>query len=373
MTKTPRHAMKQPYLARWKKVLTLIFVGIFTFTGVTVAAAYHSIQSSITVVDNESLIGTERPTRPTPSSSPSPTSAETEEPTPEPTTPAPSLMDPFPGQALNILVMGSDIRDGGNEALGGSGEGMRSDTVIIAHISADRQNVELVSIPRDSWVDIPSCTLPNGKTTNPNTTKFNAAFAYGAMTGDVGSGAACTIKTIESLTGIYIDAWTVIDFSGFMQIVDALGGVDIEVDRYMNSPNADNLTLTPGIHHMDGRTALSYARMRKGEGLDGSDGARIDRQQQLFEAILTKAKSQYANVPALLGFTTAAASTLTTSENLGSVMTLAGLAYASKDATITFTTVPYKDRGDRANYLWTDEAPLLWERLIHDIPPVTVE
>lgn len=358
MKKPYRHGTTQPKFSRTKQVIVTTLVGAVAFAGAGVATAYNSIQNNITVVDNEELIGADRPIKPSPVPN-----------LPTATPVAPSLVDPFPEQALNILVMGSDIRDGENEELGGSAEGMRSDTVIIAHISADRKNVELVSIPRDSWVDIPSCTLPNGNTTRSNTTKFNAAFAYGAATGDVGSGAACTIKTIETLTDVYIDGWMVLDFSGFTKIVDALGGVEIQVENYVNSPDADNLTLNPGLQHMDGRTALSYARMRKGEGLDGSDGSRIDRQQQLFAAILEKAKSQYTNIPALLNFTTSAASTLTASENLGSVSTLAGLAYASQEAEITFTKVPYRDRGDRSNYVWTEEATELWDRLINDVAP----
>ena len=82
--------------------------------------------------------------------------------------------DPNAGQAVNILILGSDQRDGENGEIGGEVAGMRSDTTMVLHISADRSRVELVSIPRDSLVDIPSCTMTNGKTTRATHGMFNS-------------------------------------------------------------------------------------------------------------------------------------------------------------------------------------------------------
>ena len=110
--------------------------------------------------------------------------------------------DPNAGQAVNILILGSDQRDGVNAEIGGEVAGMRSDTTMVLHISADRSRVELVSIPRDSLVDIPSCTMTNGKTTRATHGMFNSAFATGWDNGgDMTSAAACTINTVQQNTG----------------------------------------------------------------------------------------------------------------------------------------------------------------------------
>ncbi len=113
------------------------------------------------------------------------------------------------GQPLNILLMGSDSRAGANAAIGGANEGMRSDTTIIMHISADRTRIEFVSIPRDSWVKISQCTLFDGTVVKGRTTKFNAAFANGARNNNPAEAAACALNTIEDLTDIFFDDYVV--------------------------------------------------------------------------------------------------------------------------------------------------------------------
>src|SRR3954469_2888690 len=97
-------------------------------------------------------------------------------PAPTPTKP-PDPDDPSAGRAVNILVLGSDQRDGVNGEIGGVEKGMRSDTTMIMHISADRSWISIVSIPRDSLVDIPTCTMSNGTTTKAHHGMFNSAFA----------------------------------------------------------------------------------------------------------------------------------------------------------------------------------------------------
>jgi LCP family protein required for cell wall assembly len=99
--------------------------------------------------------------------------------------------------------MGSDLRDGdGNDSYGVAG-GARSDTTLLVHLYNNRKDAVVVSIPRDSWVEIAGCTRPDGSTTIPYMTKFNAAFAFG--------GPVCTIKTIEKLTNIRINNFIVLD------------------------------------------------------------------------------------------------------------------------------------------------------------------
>jgi len=119
---------------------------------------------------------------------------------------------------LNILLMGTDTRTGqgggfGDETeLGGEG---RSDTTMLVHLSGDRKSAIVVSIPRDSVVAIPACTKTDGTTTSETTGLFNSAFST--------AGPACTIKTVETLTGITINHAVIVDFVGFSSIVDALG------------------------------------------------------------------------------------------------------------------------------------------------------
>jgi LCP family protein required for cell wall assembly len=287
--------------------------------------------------------------------------------------------DPLAGAALNIVLMGEDSRDGDNIKFASKKDtgGARSDTTMILHISTDRSRAELISIPRDSTVNIPACNTTNGKTTAPwNATKFNAAFAQGYDTGGtVADGALCAMTTIESLTGVRMDGFIVVDFQGFANMINALGGVEICIPNEIISPDAGNLHLQPGLQTLKGKKALQYARARKGTGLgDGSDLGRIGRQQELMAAIAREvlSKNLLTDSPALLKFLGATTSSLTMSSNLASVTGLAGLAYSMRNvrpSTITFTTVPYTDDpNNKANVMWTADAAQLWDNLKWDRP-----
>lgn len=129
--------------------------------------------------------------------------------------------------AKNILVVGSDSRAGGNAKYGKSLTTMQSDTLMVLHIAANREWAAIVSLPRDSWVEIPSCDKGDGTRSEPHHFKINAAFAAGGTTGDIGSAAACTIKTIEHNTGLRIDDFLSLDFQGFKGMVNALDGIEI--------------------------------------------------------------------------------------------------------------------------------------------------
>lgn len=327
-------------------ILTLILSSI---TGTV--AALQNIENNIQHHDINELV-TARPTK---------------KPTANKPQPKTSITDPYAGEPINILLIGSDIRDGDN-ANYGNFDGMRSDTTILAHISENREHVELISIPRDSWVEIPTCQRSDGTYTQPTTTKFNAAFAYGGAHGDTGSAAACTIQLVEHLTGIYIDEYIILDFTGVINVVDALGGVTLNVPHPINAPKAD-LEIDEGPQLLDGKTALGYARARSGEGLNGSDLGRIDRQQQLLDALITETKQSITDVPTIYSFLNQTTSSLTTSPQLSSMRTMAGLAWNTRKANVEFLTVPIVERGDGANVLWTEEADYLWERIKQDLPP----
>ncbi|MDR0504244.1 MAG: LCP family protein, partial [Bifidobacteriaceae bacterium] len=249
--------------------------------------------------------------------------------------------------------------------------GMRSDTTMIAHIAADRSSAVLVSIPRDTLVDIPECKMSNGKTSQAaGRTKFNAAFAYGAIAGDnLGDAAACVQQTVEQVTQVRIDGWVVVDFAGFTDMVNALGGVRMCIDKPMRAPDA-KLDIDAGCQKFYGKTALAFARARYNVG-DGSDLQRIERQQQLMSAILQKAVkiNLLTDLPKLYQFAQAGLASLTTSKTLDSVSSLAGLAFSMRRiplSKISFVMAPVVDAGDGANVLLRSDAQDFFDSLAED-------
>jgi len=345
-----RHA-RNPHSHRVLRVTALTVIGVLAFGVAGAAAAFKKFDGNVDRVDVSALVG--------------------EKPTPT-TTPDPD--DPNAGQAVNILVLGSDQRDGANGEIGGKVEGMRSDTTILVHISADRSRVEAVSIPRDSLVDIPSCTMSNGKTSRATHGMFNSAFATGwDMGGDMASAAACTIRTIAENTGIQPDHFVVVDFAGFQSMIDAIGGVPICIPNAMTSKDA-GLYLQAGEQTLDGPTALAFARARKGQGVgDGSDTNRIGNQQRLIAAMTREvlSKNVLTDVPKLYGFMNAATSSLTVDSGM-SMSTMVGLAYnmrTIRGGSITFMTVPWGPApSDPNRVVWLPAATQMWANIAADQP-----
>lgn len=283
------------------------------------------------------------------------------------------------GKALNILVIGSDVREGASDidGAGAASEvtGMRSDTTMIVHLSANRRRADVISIPRDTLVEIPSCRLPDGsRTSAEDSGMFNSAFQHGGQTGDVGAAAACTIRTVENLTGIYIDGFAVVDFASFQDIVNTLGGVDVCLAEPIND-SAAGLQLDAGCQTLDGSQALGLARARKSLG-DGSDIGRIDRQQQIVEAIVAKSLSLnlVSDLPSLYKVIEDLTANVETSTSLGSITELGGLAYSLRNLSledITMITMPWEPAGARV--LPAPEAEDVWEAIIHDRPMPKLE
>lgn len=335
--------------------IALTTTALLAFAGSGMAAAYTQLQSNIQSEDVTELLG-DRPT-----------------PTPDPD-------DPNAGQAVNILLMGSDVRDGANAEIGGEVEGMRSDTTIVLHISADRSRVELVSIPRDSLVDIPACARSDGSSSRAQFGQFNAAFSIGSERTQLASdAAACTIQTVESNTGVFINHYVVIDFAGFIGMVDALGGIPMCIPNDMRSAKA-GLDLAAGEQVLDGSTALAYARARTGEGLgNGSDTDRLVRQQKLLGATVRTvlSKSLLTDVPQLVQFLNAATSSVTANPELASIPAMTGLAFSLQNVStsnITFMTIPFAAaKSDPNRVEWTSEADQIWANMAADLPLVPAE
>ena len=286
--------------------------------------------------------------------------------------------DPNAGGPRNILLLGSDQRDGANAALGGEVDGMRSDTAIVLHLSADRARAEAVSIPRDLLVDIPACERSDGTLSGAHHDQFNDAFATGAGGAQVtANAAACAMKTVEQNTGIRFDTsdYLVLTFDGFVHMIDALGGIEVCIPNDIDSPDANHLTLSAGLQTLDGPTAISYVRARKGKGLgDGSDTARIARQQQFLAATVraVQAKNLLTDAPALLRFLDAATSSVSASPGLASIPALVGLASSLRDTAsgnVTFLTVPSAPApSDKNRVVMTSAAAAVWANLAADLP-----
>lgn len=349
----PTHALSRR-THRGSTVVGLVLTGVLAFGATAGAAFYATLQGNVTEVDLAGLIDEElRPPEPTPD--------------PE---------DPSSGTAVTLLLIGSDDRSGGNAAIGGTDNGMRSDTTIVLHISADRSRVELVSIPRDSLVDLPACETTQGTVPARDGAMFNRAFADGWDTGgDIASAASCTMRAVESLTNVRLDGFVMVDFVGFQGMVDAIGGVPMTIPEEIVAPEA-GLHLQPGEQVLDGTQALGLARARKGTGpdMDGSDLNRIGLQQELLGAMASKVLSQgtLTDTPALMSFLAAATSSLTASPEYSSLRNLAGLALSLREISpedITFLMTPVVDSTtQRYRVEWTPEAYDVWARMAADAP-----
>ncbi len=296
--------------------------------------------------------------------------------------PAPPPTDEVAGQWVNILIMGSDTRVGENAVVGGeNGDAtdMRNDTTMIVHISADRTRIEIISIPRDALVRISACTTSDGVTHPGWTGMFNQAFSSGGRYGSTSDAAACAVRTVEDITGIRIDEFAVLDFVGFAQVIDALGGVPMCIPGRIVAAKA-GLDLQPGPQILMGEAATAWVRLRTAEvgqqwmGINGSDLSRIDRQHELLSKVAEKALGSGLLMHTLrfAAVVQATAGSLTTSDNLADFNWLWGLMWSVRHidpANIVFTTVPVKGAPSDPNRLvFKSTAPDLFQAIIDDVP-----
>ncbi len=272
--------------------------------------------------------------------------------------------------ALNLLLIGSDSRSGANAKIGGRDQGQRSDTVMLVHISPGRHRIYVLSFPRDTVVPIyPCAALPRsgfvGQTAQSGVEQLNSTFAYG--------GPGCLWKTLEHITQIRIDDFVELNFTGFISVIDALGGVEVCLPTPIEPSYYDHLKLSAGRHFLDGYKALEFWRLREDFGL-GSDLQRIQRDQLLMVALVqrilkagvlhspTKAYSIVRAIVKAHAITTDDG--LTSTKLLGIAESLAGIS--KKD--IQFVEVP--TLGYPANEDWveldTSQTPQLFAAVAHD-------
>ncbi len=258
---------------------------------------------------------------------------------------------------LNLLLAGVDVRSGltRHQQLQlhvGDTVSSNSDTLMLIHVSADRDHVTVISLPRDSWVNIPGHGMD----------KINAAYGLG--------GPKLVVQTVEQLTGLTINDFVQVNFLGFVKVIDALGGVDICLPYAVNDPYS-GLHLPSGVHHVNGITALEYARDRHSFAL--SDLARIEDQQRLMSSMLKEAISSgtLADPVKLTRFLQAALAAIKVDQGLN-VSTLADQLRGISPHNVQFMTVPlanlnYQTPTGESAVLWdTSQAQALFGKLKND-------
>ncbi|MDX6202688.1 MAG: hypothetical protein QOJ83_2188 [Frankiales bacterium] len=243
-------------------------------------------------------------------------------------------------KAENFLLVGSDTRAGANgvyNATKGSQDytsGQRSDTMMLVHVPSGTAKASIISFPRDSWVTIPQWTDSKGGHHPEHKAKLNAAFSEG--------GSPLLVATLELLSGIRVDHVVQVDFTGFKNMVNALGGLNVCVKTTRHDHDSgDNLT-AGSTHHINGDQALAFVRDRK--GLPTGDIGRIADQQYFLSVMLHKVLSAgtLTNPSKLYSFAQAAAKSMTTDNGFGisQMKTLATRLHSIDPAHVTFLQVP---------------------------------
>ncbi|MGW4647751.1 LCP family protein [Kitasatospora sp. NPDC004289] len=263
---------------------------------------------------------------------------------------------PVPNSGQTFLLVGLDARTDPTakaKAPVWKAGAARSDTMMLLHVSADRKGASLVSLARDTWVDVPG----HGKA------KLNAAYAYG--------GPALMVETIQNLTGIRIDHLAVIDWNGFRSLTDAVGGVDITIPQTIEG-KGEARQWDAGTHHMDGATALLYVRERY--GLPGGDLDRTRRQQYFLRALMqqTLESGTLGNPGKLRGLLGAVGEVVSVDDRLSNsdLYELAWSMRGLRGDGVRFMNAPFGGFGDEGGqsvvYLDRRAAEPLWEAMRND-------
>lgn len=271
-----------------------------------------------------------------------------------------------PGDPINIVLMGSDTREGKNSKGYGKPdeiEGARSDTTILLHVSGDRTRALAVSIPRDTMIDLPMCKNKQGEMVGGYKSRFNEAFDLG--------GPSCTVKAVEEQTGVKADHFAVVDFAGFKGVVNALDGVEVCLEKAVKDKES-KLDLPAGKSVVKGEQALAFVRARKSLS-DGSDISRIQRQQDFLSSAMRKAISldTIKNPLKLYEVLKATTSTLTVDPQLASMESMQELALNLSELrpdSVTFATAPFVYNDDMATVSFSPKAQELWNAIKNDQP-----
>ncbi|MBN9737937.1 MULTISPECIES: LCP family protein [unclassified Pseudonocardia] len=251
-----------------------------------------------------------------------------------------------------FLLVGTDSRSDAPTTGSGAEEGVdagseRSDVIMLGTFAPDGQSASVVSIPRDSWVDIP------GRGMN----KINAAYAFG--------GPSLLIGTVEQLTGVRVDHFGVVDFAGFTSLVDSVGGIDVTVARATSNAGVD---FVQGENHLDGAQALAYVRQRY--DLPNGDIDRAARQQNAMKALLEQVQRKATTDPAALyTFATSVGDAVSIDDSLSNTgLVQLAVEYRNlRGSDVSFLTAPVAGLGREGAqsvvYLDDQRGPQLWDAI----------
>ncbi|MCQ9132681.1 LCP family protein [Streptomyces hilarionis] len=335
-SKGPRHRRQR---GRRKGLLIAAWTaaGIVVLGGTGVGYLYFKLNGNIKSVDIDQALGTDRPTK-------------------------------TDNGSENILVLGSDTRSGANKKLGGGADdgSARSDTAMIIHVYKGHKKASVVSVPRDTLIDRPACTDAQGVAHDAaRGVMFNSAYSTG--------GAACAVKTVESISGVRMDHYLEVDFSGFEKLIDELGGVPVTTTKAIKDPDS-HLDLKAGTHTLDGEQALGLVRTRHGVG-DGSDLGRIQLQQAFIKALVNQVKhvGLFTGGTKLYDLADTATKAVTTDSHLGSLNSLMSFANGLKSISAThmnMVTMPVLYDPSDPNRVIVSEAKAkqVWAALKNDRP-----
>ncbi|MFD4998480.1 LCP family protein [Streptomyces buecherae] len=311
-----------------------IAAALVLFGGGTLGYLYYKLNGNLTGVDINAALGTERP-------------------------------EDVDNGSMDILVLGSDSRAGKNDKYGKDEGGARSDTAMIVHVHEGRKKASVVSIPRDTLIERPSCTKDGEETPAAKRVMFNTAYEVG--------GPACAVKTVESITSIRMDHYLEVDFSGFKDLIDRLGGVDITTTKAIKDKKS-HLDLEPGDHTLDGEQSLGLVRTRHGVG-DGTDLGRIALQQAFVKALIDQIKdvNVFGNPKKLYDLADTSTKALTTDSELASVDKLLGFSRGlkgidSKHMTMVTLPVVYDTIDINRVVPMPEQANQVWQALLADKP-----
>ncbi|MFB8028083.1 LCP family protein [Streptomyces sp. NPDC056465] len=326
----PSRARRVKRIALWGAA-ALVVVG-----GSGLGYAYVTLNGNLKGVDIDAALGTERP------------------------------RDVDDG-SQDILVLGSDSRSGANAKYGEDQGSARSDTAMVVHVDKGHTSASVVSVPRDTLVDRPACAsdTTGEQVGGQKQAMFNTAYAVG--------GPACAVKTVEKMSGIRMDHYVEVDFTGFKKLIDELGGVKITTAKAIDDPNS-HLALKPGPHTLSGEQSLGLVRTRESVG-DGSDLGRIQLQQAFVKALMDQTKSVgvFSDPQKLFGLADTATKAVTTDSELASVKKLTGFANGLKglgSSHVDMVTLPVEYDPESPNRVLPQEkaGQQVWAALKHDRP-----
>ena len=288
-----------------------------------------------------------------------------------------NVVDPFgelhgrppPSQkgVINILLLGSQTRDGQGAGFGRDPGTDLSDNLILVHIDADHAHATVVSIPRDMLAYRPTCQARNGSGTVPaqQNAMIDAAMSLG--------GPACAVATVEDLTHIRMDHFIRFTFNSFRTMTDVLGGVNVCLKQPVND-RYSHLRMSAGEHLVTGNQALAFVRTRHGVG-NGGDLGRIQLQQEFMSSLVQKVDSQRTLYDPVKMYQIADSATkaLTVDPGLGTVAQIlhigAGLRNL-RSKNITFVTLPTSADATDPNRLDPQQPQddLIWQLVRADQP-----